>query len=69
MNKQKEKRAATDVLIDHLAGVLFVLGLITVDVAVFLLFGTAIGVLAAGISLIITGLIVSYESANAIGRR
>lgn len=68
MNKQNKKRSAAEVLIDHLAGILFVLGLITVDVAVFLLFGTAIGVLATGISLIVTGLIVSFEAANAVGR-
>lgn len=69
MKQNEPKRTAIGFLIENLAGVLFVLGLITVDVSVFLLVGTAFGVLAVGVSLVLLALIISYESANAIERR
>ena len=69
MNQKQKKRTAIGFLLENLPGVLFVLGLITVDVSMFLLFDTAIGVLSVGITLVLIGLIISYESANAIERR
>lgn len=41
--------------------ILFILGLIFVNVAIYLLFDLAIGLLATGITLIVVALILAYE--------
>ena len=41
--------------------ILFILGLIFVNVAIYLLFNLAIGLLATGITLIVVALILAYE--------
>ena len=45
----------------NIVAILFVLGLIFVNVAIYMLFDVAIGLLATGITLILVALIMAYE--------
>lgn len=45
----------------NIATILFVLGLILVNVAMYMLFNAALGLLVTGITFIIVGLIINYE--------
>lgn len=45
----------------NIATIFFILGLILVNVAMYMLFGTAIGLLSTGVTFIVVGLIINYE--------
>lgn len=45
----------------NIATIFFILGLILVNVAMYMLFSTAIGLLSTGVTFIVIGLIINYE--------
>ena len=65
MNK---KPTILELLIANLATILFVSGLIFINVSLYYIFDTYIGLLATGITLVIVALIMNHENST-IGRR
>lgn len=63
MNKKKKSyiTVATEFITFNLVAILFLLGLITIDVGAFLRFGLEIGMIVAGVSIILIALIIQHE--------
>lgn len=63
MNKKKKSyiTMATEFITFNLVAILFLLGLISIDVGAFLLFGLEIGMIVAGVSIILIALIIQHE--------
>jgi amino acid transporter len=66
MNK---KTSLLGLLVLNLATILFVAGLALINISVYLIFETDIGLLATGITVVIVGLIINHEQSQATGRR
>lgn len=61
MNK---KPSLLELLIMNLATILFVAGLTIINVSLYYLFDTYIGLLSTGITLVLVALILNYEQSN-----
>lgn len=61
MNK---KSSLLTVLMTNLVTILFVAGLVTINVSIYYLFDTHIGLLSTGITLVIAALILNHEQTN-----
>lgn len=59
-----KKPSLLTLLIMHLATILFVAGLATINVSIYYLFDTYVGLLATGITLVVVALILNHEQSN-----
>lgn len=66
MNK---KPSLLQLLLMNLATILFVSGLVFINVAMYYIFDTYIGLLTTGITLLVVGLIINHEQSITTERR
>jgi len=59
-----KKPSLLQLLIMNLATILFVLGLVFINVAMYYIFDTYIGLLTTGITLLVVGLIINHEQST-----
>ena len=60
----KQLSSILKLIIINLATIFFIAGLIFINVSVYHIFNTNIGLLATGITLVVVALILSYEESN-----
>lgn len=63
MNKNKKSfiTIATEFITLNLVAILFLLGLVSIDIGSFLRFGLEIGMIVTGVSIILIALIIQHE--------
>jgi len=64
-----KKPSLLQLLLMNLATILFVSGLVFINVAMYYIFDTYIGLLTTGITLLVVGLIINHEQSITTGRR
>jgi hypothetical protein len=62
-----KKTSLLELLIVNLATLLFVAGLVMVNVSIYQMYSTEIGLLTTGITLIVVALILNHEQTNLTG--
>lgn len=63
----KNKLSIIELLILNLGTILFVTGLIFINVSMYYIFDTYIGLLTTGVTLVVIGLIINYEQSTGGG--
>lgn len=59
-----KKPSLLQLLFINLATILFVTGLVFINVSIYYIFDTYIGILATGITLLVVGLIINHEQST-----
>ncbi|WP_082238420.1 hypothetical protein [Salinicoccus sp. YB14-2] len=67
--RQIKKPSLLQLLLMNLATILFVSGLVFINVAMYYIFDTYIGLLTTGITLLVVGLIINHEQSITTERR